>query len=202
MSELEKQISDWRRQMLAAGIKAPTPLDELEVHLREEISRAVEAGVDPQQAFAMAAACIGSADGLKSEFKKAVGISGMIGADAVERTNRVLGLLWLVFCLGGFYHTTTGLMSTFPHVQITPLFVLAWVMDFIYVRGVVASVLLFNGVMRERRFIFMLAALDGMGGVAFLLSHGFQPLCFAFTVLGFVTIRLFWPTQKTKTITA
>jgi len=202
MSELEKQISEWRRQMLAAGIKAPTPLDELEVHLREEISRAAEAGADPQAAFAMAAARIGSADGLNSEFKKAVGIAGMIGADPVERTNRLIGLLWLIYCLGSFYHTTSGLMSVFPHVQITPLFVFAWLMDFIYLRGVVASVLLFNGVMRERRYIFMLAILDALGGVAFLLSHAFQPLCFAFTVLGFVTIRLFWPTQKTKTITA
>jgi len=39
MFELEKSIADWRRQMLAAGIKSPLPLEELEIHLREEIER-------------------------------------------------------------------------------------------------------------------------------------------------------------------
>ncbi|HTB85623.1 MAG TPA: hypothetical protein VK742_18390 [Candidatus Sulfotelmatobacter sp.] len=202
MFDLEKSIVAWRKQMLAAGIQSPVPMEELEVHLREEISRAVEAGANPQAAFAIAAACIGSPDRLKIEFKKDVGIAGMIGAGPVERTNRLIGLLWLIYCLGSFYHTTSGLMSVFPHVQITPLFVFAWLMDFIYLRGVVASVLLFNGVMRERRYIFMLAILDALGGAGFLLSHAFQPLCFIFTVLGFVTIRLFWPWQKTKTATA
>jgi len=37
MFSLEKSISEWRRQMLAAGIKTPVPLEELEIHLREEI---------------------------------------------------------------------------------------------------------------------------------------------------------------------
>jgi hypothetical protein len=201
MFNLEKSIAEWRKQMLAAGIQSPAPLDELEIHLREEISRAVDAGADPQAAFAIGVARIGPAAGLKSEFTKADGISSLIGADPDERTNRLLGLLWLVYCLGSFYHTTSGLMSVFPHARITPLFVLGWVMDFIYLRGVVAGVLVFNGVLRERRFIFMLAILDALGGVAFLISHAFQPLCLFFTVLGFVTIRLFWPGQKTKTAT-
>ena len=29
-------MTDWRRQMIAAGIKTPVPLEELEIHLREE----------------------------------------------------------------------------------------------------------------------------------------------------------------------
>jgi hypothetical protein len=33
MFDLERAISDWRRHMLAAGLKAPAPLDELESHL-------------------------------------------------------------------------------------------------------------------------------------------------------------------------
>ena len=37
MFSLEKSIAGWREQMLAAGIKAPVPLEELEIHLREEI---------------------------------------------------------------------------------------------------------------------------------------------------------------------
>ena len=39
MFDLEQSIADWRRQMLAAGIKTPVPLEELESHLREEIER-------------------------------------------------------------------------------------------------------------------------------------------------------------------
>ena len=37
MFDLEQAIAEWRKQMLAAGIKAPVPLDELESHLREEV---------------------------------------------------------------------------------------------------------------------------------------------------------------------
>jgi|SRR5437867_1623996 len=32
---LEKAIAEWRRQMLAAGVKTPVPLDELGSHLRD-----------------------------------------------------------------------------------------------------------------------------------------------------------------------
>jgi hypothetical protein len=39
MFELEQAITGWRRQMLAAGIKTPVPLEELEIHLRDEIER-------------------------------------------------------------------------------------------------------------------------------------------------------------------
>jgi len=37
MFNLESAISEWRRQMLAAGIQSPVPLDELEAHLRDEL---------------------------------------------------------------------------------------------------------------------------------------------------------------------
>ena len=39
MFDLEQSITNWRKQMLAAGIKSPVPLEELEIHLREEIER-------------------------------------------------------------------------------------------------------------------------------------------------------------------
>jgi hypothetical protein len=56
MFNLEQAISEWRRQMLAAGIKTPVPLEELELHLREEIERQIQSGASKQQAFAMAQA--------------------------------------------------------------------------------------------------------------------------------------------------
>ena len=36
MPDLEQSIGEWRKQMIAAGIQSPVPLDELESHLRDE----------------------------------------------------------------------------------------------------------------------------------------------------------------------
>jgi hypothetical protein len=65
MFELEKAIVEWRQQMLAAGIKTPVPLDELESHLREEIQRQMKSGLDDQAGFNLAAQNIGGADALR-----------------------------------------------------------------------------------------------------------------------------------------
>ncbi|HEY1717528.1 MAG TPA: hypothetical protein VGH42_04440 [Verrucomicrobiae bacterium] len=56
--------------MLAAGIRTPVPLEELEIHLREEIERQVKSGQNEQQAFEIAARQIGHADELQNEFGK------------------------------------------------------------------------------------------------------------------------------------
>ena len=56
--------------MLAAGIKTPVPLEELESHLREEIERQMRSGLSEQQAFGIAMEKIGQAHELKREFKK------------------------------------------------------------------------------------------------------------------------------------
>jgi hypothetical protein len=71
MFDLEQSITDWRKQMLAAGIKTPVPLEELESHLREEIERQTRSGLSVQQAFDSAVQQIGQAKTLKSEFAKA-----------------------------------------------------------------------------------------------------------------------------------
>jgi len=71
MFNLEDKISEWRKQMLAAGIKTPAPLEELEIHLREEIERQMKAGWNEPEAFNSAIQKIGQARALKVEFKKA-----------------------------------------------------------------------------------------------------------------------------------
>jgi hypothetical protein len=71
MFNLEEEISEWRRQMLAAGIKTPVPLEELESHLREDIAQQMQSGLGSQQAFGIAVKKIGQAPELKREFKKA-----------------------------------------------------------------------------------------------------------------------------------
>jgi len=56
--------------MLAAGIKTPVPLDELENHLRDDVEHQVQSGSGTQQAFEVAALRIGRAGALKREFTK------------------------------------------------------------------------------------------------------------------------------------
>ncbi len=97
MFDLEKSISEWRKQMLAAGIKTPVPLEELEIHLREEIAQMTKSGLNELKAFNSAVQKIGRAGLLKPEFTKAGGFIEWL-EDKLKCTNRVLGLLWLVFC--------------------------------------------------------------------------------------------------------
>lgn len=73
MFDLEKSIAGWRRQMLAAGIKSPAPMEELEAHLREEIERQIRSGSGVREAFEISARQIGCPDTLKAEFEKTPG---------------------------------------------------------------------------------------------------------------------------------
>ena len=70
MFDLEQAIADWRTQMLAAGIQTPVPLEELEIHLREEIERQMNSGLCQQQAFEISSPLMGEAALIKDEFKK------------------------------------------------------------------------------------------------------------------------------------
>jgi hypothetical protein len=70
MFNLKQAITDWRQQMLDAGIQSPVLLEELESHLREEIERQINSRVNPQAAFQIAAERIGPGNLLKTEFKK------------------------------------------------------------------------------------------------------------------------------------
>jgi hypothetical protein len=75
MFNLEEKISEWRKQMLAAGIKT-LALDELENHLHEEIERQLKLGLDARLAFETAVQQIGESGLLKLEFSKARDFSG------------------------------------------------------------------------------------------------------------------------------
>jgi hypothetical protein len=201
MFDLENAITEWRQQMLAAGIRSPAPLEELESHLQEEIERQVKSGLNESSAFHAAVQKVGPPNSLQSEFKKLGGdLIGLLGPDKTVRINRALGLLWLIYCVGSLYKVTNGLWSAIhlPDFRLTPLFWLAVVLDLIYYRGLIASVRLIAGVMRERRFILFLAILDAMGGVVVLIRHPFQPLAGFYTLVGFISIWLFWPPQKTR----
>ncbi len=92
---LEENISEWRQQMLAAGIKTPVPLEELESHLRDEIERQLKSGLNAQAAFELSIQKIGQPEKLNREFKKSertfmkrtliilIGIFGVLSGPAV-----------------------------------------------------------------------------------------------------------------------
>ena len=103
MFDLEEAIAEWRRQMLAAGIKAPVPLEELEIHLREEIEGQVKSGLHEQEAFNFAVNKIGQAFELKAEFAKINKMEekvSMKNSRIVSNMSLVIVLLatvWLVY---------------------------------------------------------------------------------------------------------
>ena len=70
MPDLEERIGAWRRQMLAAGITSPVPLDELEGHLREGVEQEMRLGLSVQDAFEKVRQRIGQPDALEQEFAK------------------------------------------------------------------------------------------------------------------------------------
>ena len=102
MFNFEQAIVEWRRQMLAAGIQTPVPLEELEIHLREDIAQQTRSGLDVQKAFEAATRQIGQAPALRSEFEKN---DVSIGARFVELTGIAWGViagafsLWTLFFL-------------------------------------------------------------------------------------------------------
>jgi hypothetical protein len=70
MFDLEQAVADWRRQMLAAGIKTPVPLEELESHLRDEFEERKRSGLAEHAAFEICIRQMGGAGILNAEFAK------------------------------------------------------------------------------------------------------------------------------------
>ena len=70
MFNLESKISEWREQMLAAGIQSPVPLEELETHLRDELEQQMKIGLSAQTAYSIAIEKIGRGNALQNDFQK------------------------------------------------------------------------------------------------------------------------------------
>jgi hypothetical protein len=84
MFNLDHAMTDWRRQMIAAGIKTPVPLEELELHLRDEIEWQKKAGLNEQDAFTSAVQKLGPAHTVQNEFMKADKIQGALKGKLME----------------------------------------------------------------------------------------------------------------------
>jgi hypothetical protein len=101
MFNLDQEIAEWRRRMMAAGIKTPVPLDELESHLREDFERHLVSGVNPRQAFEAVIQRMGQAHALNTEFWK---VAGATGKEEIRRTIMILaGLAGVLFGFGGIW---------------------------------------------------------------------------------------------------
>lgn len=85
MFDLEQAIVDWRQRMLAAGITTPVPLEELEIHLRDEIEEQAQLGLGDEEAFNAAVHKMGEARPIQNEFKK------------VGKGKRILRSIMLIF---------------------------------------------------------------------------------------------------------
>ena len=86
-------------QMLAAGIKAPLLLEELENHLREDVAHQMRSGLTAQQAFEAGVLKIGQSRALKREFARVGGtresrLRKLVMAAAVM--NIFFGTLWII----------------------------------------------------------------------------------------------------------
>jgi hypothetical protein len=114
MFNLDHAIKEWRRQMLDGGIKTPVPMDELESHLREDIERQMQSGLDEAEAFRISVLKMGQARALESEFKKVEAIKEerawkfinkliVIGAGVIS-----LGVTGLVLSKAGSFSQMTS----------------------------------------------------------------------------------------------
>ena len=171
MFDLEQAIAQWRREMLAAGIKTPVPLEELETHLCDAIVQRMESGVDEQQAFNLAAQKIGRAEALKVEFTKAGGPRGSSCSRKSSKTDRILGVLWLVGCLGSLCTVCNQFISHFSEIRPNlPLLFTSLLSVGVYLTGAIGSLLLLRGARRGRILVRMLALLMTIACVAQVLN--------------------------------
>src|SRR5581483_1606878 len=70
MSELERSIEQWRRTLAGSPGLTPDAVAELESHLRDEVQRLQESGLEPQRAVALAIEKLGTPQALAREFTK------------------------------------------------------------------------------------------------------------------------------------
>jgi hypothetical protein len=97
MFDLEPSIAEWRRQMLAGGLGTPVPLEELEIHLREDIERQMKSGLNEAEAFKTAVQKIGPAHTVQNEFKKVEAAeAGRKWKEGQIWSGAILGLLQLI----------------------------------------------------------------------------------------------------------
>jgi hypothetical protein len=193
MFNLEQSIANWRRQMLAAGIKSPVPLEELESHLREEIDEQIRSGIKEERAFEMAIQHIGHAELLKKEFRTR-GFANWWGNDKNTQITRIFALLWLVYCAWTFFKIALPLLCPLfeflPNFQLTTGFFWAVIFGAIFLFGMIASIRLLIGNYSEIRTLHFIAVLGLIAMVAQILT--FRTASLLAIVITFFNLASLW----------
>ena len=172
MPDLEQAIAEWRQRMLAAGIGSPVPLEELEEHLRDEVERQMQSGIGAAEAFRLAVEKVGQPRLLETEFRRSDGFMTWLGADPRIRIVRVLGLLLLVSFALDLIVTGEVLYEFIQKKMLGAALILTmFPMLFMYIRGLVASVRLFNGNTSDKRLLWLLAIFFSVGGIRLLIPN-------------------------------
>jgi hypothetical protein len=70
MFDVSKSLNDWREQLRQGGRCRQEDIDELEEHLREEMTKLVRIELSDEEAFLLAARRLGGVDALGEEFEK------------------------------------------------------------------------------------------------------------------------------------
>jgi hypothetical protein len=168
MFDLEQSIMEWRRQMLAAGIKTPVPLEELESHLRMEIDRQIQAGASDEEAFQRTVLQMGPARDLKAEFAKTGNFLTFLGNAKFTIIHRILGILWLVHCSLGFFGMSREIILHLAHGRHGGLLMglLFWA---VYGAGIGGSILVIRGAKPGRWMVGTLAGLFALFSLCILL---------------------------------
>jgi hypothetical protein len=124
MFDLEQSVAEWRKQMLAAGIKTPVPLEELECHLREEIERQMKTGSNQPDAFTSAVQQLGPANTVQNEFIKVDQIHSALNWKLTE-IGLTLATILVPLLFGGIVLKRAGYIDMTAAEQLSCLAALA-----------------------------------------------------------------------------
>jgi hypothetical protein len=100
MSNMNDRIQDWREALNCREVCGASDLDELELHLREEITNLTETGLSPAEAFMVASGRLGDALPLAQEFAK-VNPNAVFHRRLLWMSAGVLGYMLATYCATG-----------------------------------------------------------------------------------------------------
>jgi len=163
MFNLEQSIAEWRKEMIAAGIKPLSPLEELECHLREEIEKQIKFGTGGQEAFEMAVKAIGQGGELKKEFKK-------LGEPLEVRLVKLIGIgcstvafLFSLWILPFLFSLPTGSLARVAGGVAVASIILGWIYNYKFLPVVRSRHL--------RAFIGFVCCVVGIIGIQLFILH-------------------------------
>jgi hypothetical protein len=169
MFNLEQAIVEWRQQMLAAGIKTPVPLEELESHLREEIEELMKSGLSDQQAFEATLLQIGQGQELQTEFAKERSWADLLRGNHIPIMPKLMLFMWALMCGCEYNESATHrLPHTYLIISSIGIVIAA------YMVGIFWSLFLLNTQKRVCRIIQIISATANLLFVALMVLSFFR----------------------------